>query len=382
MTVSALKRIPFHRPTVTGREIDYVREAIERVRLSGGGNFTLRCQDILEQILGAPKVLLTTSCTHALEMAALLLEVERGDEVIAPSFTFPSTLNAFVLRGAQPVFADVRPDTLNVDETQLEGLITDRTRAILVMHYAGVACEMGRIAEIAARHGVAVIEDNAHGLFGQYEGRPLGTFGLMSTLSFHETKNLTCGEGGALVMNDPSLVERAEILREKGTDRTRFFRGEVRRYSWVDIGSSYVPSEILAAFLCAQLEAREQIQASRQAVWRRYASELREWAEANGVTLPTVPAGREHPAHLFYLLLPSSERREAFLRHLHDRGVEATFHYVPLHLSEMGQRLGAARGDCPVAEDVSVRLARLPMSTDATAAEQDQVVAAIREFQC
>jgi dTDP-4-amino-4,6-dideoxygalactose transaminase len=382
MTVTAYPRIPFHRPTNAGRELDYMREAIAGRRLAGNGSFTWRCQDLLQQILGAPKALLTTSCTHALEMAALLLDVGPGDEVIAPSFTFSSTLNAFVLRGARPVFVDVRPDTLNLDETRLEALITDRTRAILVVHYAGVACEMDRILEVAARRGVAVVEDNAHGLFGSYRGRPLGTFGVMSTLSFHETKNLTCGEGGALVMNDASLVERAEILREKGTNRTRFSRGEVPRYTWVDIGSSYLPSEILAAFLCAQLEARERIQAQRQAIWSRYAGELRHWADLNGVTLPTVPGDCDHPAHLFYLLLPSSGHREAFLRHLNDRGVEAAFHYVPLHLSEMGQRFGAARGDCPVAEDASARLARLPLSTDATAAEQDQVVTAIRQFQC
>src|SRR5688572_20196069 len=259
MTVSAFPRVPFHRPTVAGREFDYMREAVERAWLSGDGAFTERCQRLLEQILGAPKALLTTSCTHALEMAALLLDVEHGDEIIAPSFTFPSTLNAFVLRGARPVFADVRPDTLNLDETKLEALITDRTRAIVVVHYAGVACEMDRILEIAARRGVAVVEDNAHGLFGKYRGRPLGTFGAMSTLSFHATKNLTCGEGGALVMNDASLATRAEVLREKGTNRARFSRGEVQRYTWVDVGSSYLPSDILAAFLYAQLEARERI---------------------------------------------------------------------------------------------------------------------------
>ena len=359
-----------------------MRDAIAQPRLTGEGAFTQRCQDVLQQILGVPKVLLTTSCTHALEMAAMLLRVEEGDEVIAPTFTFPSTLNAFVLRGARPVFADVRRDTLNLDETRFESLITSRTRAIVVVHYAGVACDMNRIMEIAARHGVPVVEDNAHGLFGRYHGRPLGTFGVMSTLSFHETKNLTCGEGGALAITDPGLVERAEIVRDKGTNRTRFSRGEVRRYTWVDIGSSYFPSEILAAFLCAQLDARERIQARRQALWQRYAAELQQWAAANGVALPTIPAGCEHPAHLFYLLLPSSERRDAFLDHLSDHGVEAAFHYVPLHLSEMGQSFGAASGDCPVAEHVSERLARLPLWTGATDAEQDQVIAAIHSFRC
>lgn len=382
MKVSAFPRIPFHRPTVAGRELDYMREAVERGWVSGGGAFTERCQRTLEQILGVPNVLLTTSCTHALEMTALLLDVKDGDEVIAPSFTFPSTLNAFVLRGARPVFADARPDTLNLDETKLDALITDRTRVIVVMHYAGVACDMDRILEIAARRGVPVVEDNAHGLFGRYRGRPLGTFGAMSTLSFHATKNLTCGEGGALVMNDGSLAARAEILRDKGTDRARFSRGEVQRYTWVDAGSSYLPSDILAAFLCAQLEARERIQARRHAIWQRYAEALGQWAAANGVALPAIPAGCDHPAHLFYLLLPSNERREAFLRHLHDHGVEAAFHYIPLHLSDMGRRFGAAPGDCPVAESASARLARLPLSTDATAAEQDQIIAAIHRFRC
>lgn len=382
MTVSAFPQVPFHRPTIAGRELDYMREAIESARLSGDGAFTQRCQHILQHVVGVPKALLTTSCTHALEMAALLLNVGPDDEVIAPSFTFPSTLNAFVLRGARPIFADVRPDTLNIDETKLEALVTERTRAILVVHYAGVACEMDRIMEIAARRGLAVVEDNAHGLFGRYHGRPLGSFGAMSTLSFHETKNVTCGEGGALLLNDPSLFERAEILREKGTNRTQFFRGEIKRYTWVDVGSSYLPSEILAAFLCAQLEERDRIQTQRRAIWQRYLTDLQPWADVNGVTLPTVPAGCEHPAHLFYLLMPSSARREAFLQHLQAQGVQAVFHYLPLHLSEMGLRFGAAPGDCPIAENVSSRLARLPLSTDATTSEQDQVVTAIRQFKC
>lgn len=382
MKVSASARVPMYRPTVTGRELDYMRQAIERKRLAGDGSFTLRCQDILQEVLGAPKALLTTSCTHALEMAALLLDIGASDEVIAPSFTFPSTLNAFVLRGARPVFADVRPDTLNVDEAGLEALITERTRAILVMHYAGVGCEMDSILEIASRRGLPVVEDNAHGLFGRYRGRPLGTFGALSTLSFHETKNVTCGEGGALVLNDASLIERAEILREKGTNRTRFVRGEVQRYTWVDVGSSYLPSELLGAFLCAQLEERERIQARRQAIWQRYASELAAWAAANGVALPTVPAGCEHPSHLFYMLLPSTARRDEFLRHLQARGVDAAFHYLPLHLSDMARRFGAAPRHCPVAENVSARLVRLPLSTDMTVAEQDQVVSATRQFGC
>ena len=251
--------IPFNRPALAGRELDYIQQVVGTMHLAGDGVFTGRCHALLEQSLGAPKVLLTTSCTHALEMTALLLDIQPGDEVIVPSFTFVSTVNAFVLRGAKPVFADVRPDTLNLDETQLEGLITGRTRAIVVVHYAGVGCEMDTILSLATRRGIPVVEDNAHGLFGRYKGRPLGTFGDMATLSFHETKNITCGEGGALVLNNPARIARAEVLREKGTERSRFFRGEIDKYTWVDVGSSYLPSEILAAFLCAQLEAHERI---------------------------------------------------------------------------------------------------------------------------
>jgi dTDP-4-amino-4,6-dideoxygalactose transaminase len=263
-------KIPFNKPCLTGNELRYIADAITRGHSAGDGSFTRRCHEILERILGAPRVLLTTSCTHALEMAALLLEIKPGDEVIVPSFTFVSTVNAFVLRGARPVFIDIRPDTLNLDESLLEPLITSRTRAVLPVHYAGVGCEMDRILATASRHGVAVVEDNAHGLFGRYKSRFLGTLGCLATQSFHETKNLTCGEGGALVINDQRYVSRAEILREKGTNRSRFFRGEVDKYSWVDIGSSYLPSDILAAFLCAQLERHEQIMMTRRRIWECY----------------------------------------------------------------------------------------------------------------
>jgi dTDP-4-amino-4,6-dideoxygalactose transaminase len=320
---------------------------------------------------------LTTSGTHALEMAALLLEIGPGDEVIVPSFTFSSTANAFALRGAHPVFIDIRPDTLNLDETQLERLITPRTRAVVPVHYAGVGCEMDAIAEIAGRYGVPVVEDNAHGLFGRYRGRYLGSFGCLAAQSFHESKNFTCGEGGALLINDPKLIERAEIVAEKGTDRSRFYRGQVDKYTWVDVGSSYVMSDLLAAFLWAQLEARERIQAARRTAWHYYYEHLRDWATEGGVQLPVVPAHCEQAYHMFYLLMPSVERRKALIARLRSQGIMAVFHYIPLHTSEMGQRFGCRAGDCPVAEDVSDRLVRLPFYSTLTEEEQARVVAAI-----
>jgi len=325
-------------------------------------------------------VLLTTSCTHALEMAALLLEIEPGDEVIVPSFTFVTTANAFVLRGAKPVFADIRPDTLNIDERQVERLITPRTKAILLVHYAGVGCEMDTLCEMAQRHSVAIVEDNAHGLFGKYKGRFLGTFGSLASLSFHETKNFTCGEGGALLINDLRYAERAEIIREKGTDRSRFFRGQVDKYTWVDLGSSYLPSDILAAFLYAQLEARDQIQSIRRRVWEYYYDHLQEWAEDEGVQLPVVPTHCQQPYHLFHLLLPSLEQRQAFLAHLRTHDVSSVFHYLPLHISEMGKRFGGKAGDCPVTEDIADRLARLPFHNSLTEADQERVVDLTRQF--
>nr|MBC7244141.1 dTDP-4-amino-4,6-dideoxygalactose transaminase [Chloroflexota bacterium] len=373
-------RIPFNRASLMGNELRYIATAIQQGHISGDGAYTKRCQALLEQVLSVPKVLLTTSCTHALDMAALLLDIQPGDEVIVPSFTFVSTVNAFVLRGARPVFVDIRPDTLNLDETQLERLITPRTRAIAPVHYAGVGCEMDAIMQVAARHGLAVVEDNAHGLFGRYKGKYLGTFGCLATLSFHETKNFTCGEGGALLINEPRYIERAEIIREKGTNRSRFFRGQVDKYTWVDVGSSYLPSDILAAFLYAQLEARGEIQARRKRVWQYYNTHLQSWAEDHGVRLPVVPAHCEQPYHLFYLLMPSLEQRQALIEHLKARGILSVFHYLPLHLSEMGQRFGGQKGDCPVTEDVSDRLLRLPFYNDLTEADQECIVQAIYEF--
>jgi dTDP-4-amino-4,6-dideoxygalactose transaminase len=345
--------IPFNRAAVTGREVEYVTRAITEGPLHGDGPFTRACHEWLERLTGSPKALLTTSCTHALEMAALLLDLEPGDEVIVPPFTFVSTVNAVVLRGARP---------------------------IILVHYAGVACEMDTIMAIARRHGVVVVEDNAHGLFGAYKGRPLGSFGRFATLSFHDTKNLSCGEGGALMINDPRDVDRAEIIREKGTNRTRFYRGQVDKYTWCDIGSSYLPSDILAAYLLAQLESHAAIQTRRHALWTRYAEAFQAWACATGARLPVVPRDCEHPAHIFYLLAPSLEARTALIAHLRGCRILAVFHYLPLHLSDMGRRLGGREGQYPVTEDVSDRLLRLPLFYQLSDADQARVIDAVMDW--
>ncbi len=375
-------RVPFNRPFVTGDEIDYIRAAIATPKFSGDGSFTAHCHRLLEQSLGIQKALLTTSCTHALEMAALLLDIAPGDEVILPAFTFPSTANAFVLRGARPIFVDIRADTLNIDENQIEQRITGRTKAIFLVHYAGVGCEMDAILAIARLRAIAVVEDNAHGLYGRYRGRYLGTFGELAALSFHETKNFSCGEGGALLINDAQFNQRAEILREKGTDRSRFFRGEIDKYNWVDVGSSYLPSDLLAAFLRAQLEHRDQIQSMRREVWENYARELASWADTNGARLPIVPPECEQSYHMFYLIMPSSKSRQALISHLAGVGILAVFHYLPLHLSPMGLRFGGGEGDCPVTEDLADRLLRFPFFTGLSSSEQAQVIDAVRAFRC
>lgn len=372
------ENIPFNRPFATEAGFSYIREAVDALHLSGDGSFTRKCHALLEHTLGCNKALLTTSCTHALEMAALLLDIQPGDEVIVPAFTFVSTVNAFVLRGARPVFIDIRPDTLNLDESRLEQLITPRTRAILPVHYAGVGCEMDRIMGVATQYGIAVVEDNAHGLFGKYKGQYLGTFGCMATQSFHETKNFSCGEGGALLINDERYIERAEIIREKGTNRSRFFRGQVDKYTWTDIGSSYLPSDMLAAFLYAQLEIRDQIQAMRQKVWKYYYQHLQEWAQQHDVQLPIIPEHCDQPYHMFYLIMPSLEQRQALIAYLKQRSIFSAFHYLPLHLSSMGQQFGGKVGDCPVTENVSDRLLRLPFYNGMTEAELAAVVEAIR----
>lgn len=373
-------KIDFNRPTMTGKELEYITRAFEMAHISGDGYFTRQAAGLLEQELGVTRALLTTSCTHALEMSALLLGIQPGDEVIVPSFTFVSTVNAFVLRGAKPVFIDIRPDTLNLDEAQLERLITPATRAVLPVHYAGVGCEMDAILATAARHNLAVVEDNAHGLFGKYKGRYLGTFGCMATQSFHETKNFTCGEGGALLINDPSLVERAEIIREKGTNRSRFFRGMVDKYTWVDIGSSYLSSDILSAVLFAQLEHRQSIQQKRRQIWEYYDARLGAWAQNHQVRMPYVPAECEQSYHMFYLLMPSLELRQGLIQHLKANGILSVFHYLPLHLADMGRRFGGKPGDCPVTESISDRLIRLPFYNSLSSAEQDIVIEAIEDF--
>jgi len=372
--------VDFNRPVIVGKEFEYMQQAVENGHISGDGPFTKKCHAFFEKELGVQKALLTTSCTHALEMSAILLDIQPGDEVIIPDFTFVSTVNAFVLRGATPVFLDVRPDTLNLDESRLEAAITPRTKAIVPVHYAGVGCEMDPIIGIARRYNVPVVEDNAHGLFGKYKGKYLGTFGSMASQSFHETKNFTSGEGGALLINDPILVERAEIIREKGTNRSRFFRGQVDKYTWVDIGSSYLPSDILAAFLFAQLEQRQKIQLHRKQVWELYYVGLKDWADAHGVQLPRIPEHCEQSYHMFYMLLPTLELRQNLIAYLRERGVYSVFHYLPLHLSDMGQSFGGKMGDCPVTERVSDQLIRLPFYNALTSSEQEQVIDLIQGF--
>lgn len=372
--------IPFNRPVTVGKELQYMAEVLAEGKLSGDGPFTKKCHSLLEKELGVSKVLLTTSCSHALEMMPILLDFKPGDEVIVPAFTFVSTVNAFILRGAKPVFVDIRPDTLNLDESKLEQHITPRTKAIIPVHYAGVGCEMDRILELAQGYGIKVVEDNAHGLFGKYKGKYLGTFGSLSAQSFHETKNFSCGEGGALLINDETLIERAEIIREKGTNRSRFFRGQVDKYTWVDIGSSYLPSDILAAFLYAQLESRSKIQNHRQNLWSMYDSELRDWAARHDVRLPVIPEHCEQAYHMYYMLMPTLALRQKLISSFAARNILAVFHYLPLHLSDMGIQFGGKIGDCPVTERISDQLIRLPFNNALTHDEQQRVIEAILEF--
>jgi len=373
-------RIPFSRTAIMGRELEYVTEAIRQRHLSGDGPFTKRCREWLEKRFPVSSALLTTSCTHALEMSALLLDIKPGDEVIVPSFTFVSTVNAFVLRGAKPVFIDSRPDTLNLDERQLDRLITPRTRAIVPVHYAGVGCDMAAITDVARAKGIAIVEDNAHGMCGKYRGQWLGTFGVMSTLSFHDTKNFSCGEGGALLVNDAAYAERAEIIREKGTDRSKFFRGQVDKYTWVDVGSSYLPSELQAAFLLGQLESEATIQARRRKIWETYHAELAGWAEQRGATRPVVPSDCEPSWHLYYVMMPDVASRQELIAHVRARDAAAVFHYLPLHLSAMGRRFYPTPPKLPVAESAADRLLRLPMYNDMTDAEVAEVIEALRAW--
>ena len=372
--------IPFNRSSLRGREIDLILETIKIGQIAGDQIFSKRCHALLEDVLKTKRALLTTSCTHALEMSALLLQIEPGDEVIVPSFTFVSTANSFALRGAKLVFCDIREDTLNLDESKLAGLVTDRTKAVVVVHYAGVGCEMDTILRICSQREIPVVEDNAHGLFGKYKGRWLGTFGCLATQSFHETKNITCGEGGALLINDERFIERAEIIREKGTNRSRFFRGQVDKYSWVDLGSSYVMSDVLAAFLYGQLEVWQEIQSRRREIWTTYQKGLASWANQAGVRLPIIPEHCEQAYHMFYLLMPSLDARTRFIAHLKQRGISAVFHYLPLHLSTYAQRWGGKPGDCPVTEDISDRLVRLPFFNSMSNEQQGRVMQDVTDF--
>ncbi|WP_433500631.1 dTDP-4-amino-4,6-dideoxygalactose transaminase [Sphaerimonospora sp. CA-214678] len=381
MSTTSLRTVPFNRTHVCDNELGYLAEAVRLGSTCGDGPFTRRATALLKELTGAGEALLTTSCTHALEMSALLLDLRPGDEVIMPSFTFCSTANAYALRGAVPVFADCRPDTLNIDERLIEAAITERTRAVAIVHYGGIACEMETIGEICERYGLALIEDNAHGLGGSYRGRPLGSYGRMAAQSFHSTKNVQCGEGGALLLNDPETAARAEIIREKGTDRSRFFRGQIAKYQWVDIGSSYLPSDVLAAMLTAQLESFDRIQARRHAVWQAYHEGLAGWAAANGVLRPTVPDGCAHPAHLYYLLMPDLHHRQRFIAHLAAAGVQAVFHYQPLHSAPAGLRYGrTAPGGCAVTENVADRLVRLPLSAGLDGDEVTRVIDAVLTY--
>ena len=369
--------VPFNQPTLVGPEFQYMSEALERSHLSGNGAFTKRCQLLLEKRLNVPRALLTHSATGALEMAAILAGIGPGDEVIMPSFTFCSTANAVVLRGGVPVFVDIRPDTLNIDEAMIEAAITPRTRAISVVHYGGVAAQMDAIMEIAGRHGLVVMEDAAQALHADFRGQPLGTFGALSAFSFHETKNLISGEGGALVVNDAALAERAEIIWEKGTNRAQFQRGEVARYTWVDIGSSFLPSELTAAFLYAQLEAGEEVTARRKAAWARYHVALAPMEDAGMLRRPRVPQECGHNAHIYFVLAPDGERRDAALKALAVEGVNAVMHYVPLHSAPAGQQYGRATGPLPVTDDLSARLIRLPLHPRITPEEQAAVAGAL-----
>ncbi len=373
-------KIPFNRADIGKHDIELLSESISAGHISGNGPFTKRAEAQITKTLGNDRTLLTTSCTHALEMSALLLGLKPGDEVIVPAFTFVSTASAFMLYGAKPVFVDVRQDTLNIDLDQAAAAITPRTRAICVVHYGGVACEMDRLTKLAKDHNLILIEDNAHGLFAKYRGKYLGTFGALATQSFHETKNITCGEGGALVINDVSLAERAEILREKGTDRTKFLRGQVDKYTWVDVGSSWVISDLLAAILFGQLCRADEIYRQRMNIWNRYHNELQTWAAKHDVTLPTVPEGCEHTGHVYHLRFKHGVQRDKFIEHLKQLGIYAVFHYQPLHLSTVGRTLGGQDGQFPVTESAGDCLVRMPLFNSLTSDEQTYIIDSVKVF--
>ncbi len=369
--------MPFNKPYVTGREMQYLQEAIDNAHLSGDGPFTERIHRRLVERIGSESALLTHSCTAALEMCALLLDIRPGDEVIMPSYTFVSTANAFVLRGGVPVFVDIRPDTMNVDETLVEAAVTPRTRAIVAVHYAGVACEMDALADVCARRGLSLIEDAAQALGASYHGRPLGSFGRLAALSFHETKNVISGEGGALLVNDPALSQRAEVIREKGTNRSNFLRGSVDKYRWVDVGSSYLPSEITAAFLWAQLEAADELLERRLSLWNAYDRRMCALEDAGKLRRPTIPQSATHNAHLYYVLVNDAQTRTRVLERLKAQGIGGLFHYVPLHSAPAGRRFGRAHGSLAQTDELSARLVRLPMYYGMEQAHIDGVCAAL-----
>lgn len=371
-------KVPFNKPSFTGNELEYISNAVSNAHISGDGPYTKKCHELLEKRFNAKKVLLTTSCTHALELASILLDLKEGDEIIVPSYTFVSTVNAFMLRGAKPVFIDIREDTKNIDEKLIESKITKKTKAIFPVHYAGIACEMDEIMKIANKHGLYVVEDAAQGVSSKYKGKYLGTISNLGCFSFHETKNFICGEGGALVINDERFIERAEIIREKGTNRSKFFRGEIDKYTWVDIGSSYLPSDVLAAFLYAQLENMDEINMMRKNIYERYYKGFLDFIREGLVELPTIPNDCSSNHHMFYLLLNSEVKRDNLIQSLREKGINSVFHYVPLHTSPMGLKLGYRKGELPVTEDISKRLLRLPFYNSLTSEEQDFVIKEIK----
>jgi dTDP-4-amino-4,6-dideoxygalactose transaminase len=375
-----MEPIPHNRPHLVGNEFAYVRQAIDQMHLAGDGDFTRRCHALLETILPGSRVLLTTSMAHALEIAGFALGLAKGDEVLVPAFASSSTVNPFVLRGARPVFVDVQPGTLNMDPAHAATHITDRTKVVVPMHYAGVGCDMAALLALAIKHELHVVEDTTHGLFGSYRDQPLGTFGTFGAVSFRETQCVSCGEGGALIVNDEQYLHAAEIIREKGTNRSQFFRGEVDKYSWVDLGSSYLPSDLSAAFLLAQLEAREVLLAQRMDAWQFYRESLADWANAHAVNLPCVPKDNRHPASQFHLFTSTRKQRDDLIAHLRAAGIDAVFHYQPLHTSPMGERLGGETGACPVAEDVAGRIVRLPLFQGLTRDQQNRVVETLHAF--
>ena len=373
-------KIPFNKPYLTGKELEYIQESIESGNIIGNAKYTRNCEGLLEKIFNVKKVLLTNSCTGALEMASLLINLGPGDEVIVPSYTFISTANAFILRGAKPVFVDIRVDTLNIDEAKIDEKITDKTKAIFPVHYAGIACEMDKIMDIAQRYNLLVVEDAAQGVNAKYNGRYLGTIGDLGTYSFHGTKNYTCGEGGAIVINSDDFIERAEIIREKGTNRSKFLRGEIDKYTWVDIGSSYLLSDILAAFLYAQLEGLEEIKKKRKKIFDFYYENLKKLEEAGKLRLPIIPSNCETNYHMFYVLLPSEEKRNSLMEKLRNAGIQAVFHYIPLHTSPMGAKFGYREGDLPLTERISGRILRLPLYPYIGKEKQEFIIKILKKY--